>query len=87
MAFVLRAITHDGGSLWFDSDGDVRAAHVWCSETLERRFPLAPFDGPAVLAARLAAAPGVIGHGLSGPSLVSQILIGRGDAAGQLHPR
>ncbi|MGN6794667.1 MAG: ribose 5-phosphate isomerase A [Streptosporangiaceae bacterium] len=38
----------------------------------------APFDDPAVLAARLGATPGVIGHGLFGPSLVSQILIGRG---------
>jgi hypothetical protein len=35
MTFVLRAITHDGGNLRFDSDGDVRAAHVWYLETLE----------------------------------------------------
>jgi ribose 5-phosphate isomerase A len=39
----------------------------------------APFDDPAVLAVRLSATPGVICHGLFEPSLVSEILIGRGD--------
>ena len=38
----------------------------------------APFDDPAELAARLSATPGVIGHGLFSPGLVSVILIGRG---------
>jgi len=38
----------------------------------------APFDDPAALAARLAATPGVIGHGLFEPELVSEILVGRG---------
>jgi len=33
----------------------------------------------AGLAARLAATPGVIGHGLFEPALVSLILIGRGE--------
>ncbi len=37
------------------------------------------FDDPAALAARLAAIPGVIGHGLFEPALVSEILVGRGD--------
>ena len=37
------------------------------------------FDDPAALAARLAAMPGVIGHGLFEPALVSEILVGRGD--------
>jgi ribose 5-phosphate isomerase A len=39
----------------------------------------APFDDPAVLAVWLSSTPGVIGHGLFEPSLVSEILIGRGD--------
>jgi ribose 5-phosphate isomerase A len=39
----------------------------------------APFDDPAVLAVWLAGTPGVICHGLFEPSLVSEILIGRGD--------
>ncbi len=34
---------------------------------------------PADLAARLAATPGVIGHGLFEPALVTTVLIGRGD--------
>ena len=36
------------------------------------------FDDPAALAAWLSARPGVIGHGLFEPTLVSEILIGRG---------
>jgi hypothetical protein len=39
----------------------------------------APFDDPAVLAVWLSSTPGVICHGLFEPSLVSEILIGRGD--------
>jgi ribose 5-phosphate isomerase A len=36
-------------------------------------------DAPAALAARLDAAPGVVAHGLFPPSLVSTVLIARGD--------
>jgi ribose 5-phosphate isomerase A len=39
---------------------------------------LAPFDDPAKLAARFSQIPGVTGHGLFSPSIVSIILIGRG---------
>jgi ribose 5-phosphate isomerase A len=39
-----------------------------------------PFDDPAALAARLAAAPGVVDHGLFPPDLVATILVGRGEA-------
>ena len=42
-----------------------------------------PVHDPAELAARLAATPGVIGHGLFGPDLVSVILVGRGDEVEQ----
>jgi ribose 5-phosphate isomerase A len=38
-----------------------------------------PVGDPAQLACRLAATPGVVGHGLFAPSLVSEILVGRGD--------
>ena len=38
-----------------------------------------PVDDPAELAARLSLTPGVVEHGLFGPELVSEILIGRGD--------
>jgi ribose 5-phosphate isomerase A len=38
-----------------------------------------PADHPAELAAMLAATPGLIGHGLFEPGLVSVILVGRGD--------
>ncbi|HEX9514985.1 MAG TPA: ribose 5-phosphate isomerase A, partial [Streptosporangiaceae bacterium] len=38
-----------------------------------------PFDDPARLATRLSEIPGVIGHGLFSPSVVSIILIGRGN--------
>jgi ribose 5-phosphate isomerase A len=47
----------------------------------------ASFDGPAPLADRLAATPGVIGHGLFEPSLVSLILIGRGDRVDEISLR
>ena len=36
-------------------------------------------DDPAALAARLDAEPGVVSHGLFAPSLVSLVLVGRGD--------
>lgn len=40
---------------------------------------LGPVDDPAELAARLSSTPGVVEHGLFGPELVSELLIGRGD--------
>jgi len=46
----------------------------------------APFDDPAKLAARLSEIPGVIGHGLFSPSIVSIILIGRGNEVEQRTP-
>ena len=42
-----------------------------------------PFDDPATLAARISATPGVTSHGLFSPSLVSVILIARGDEVEQ----
>jgi len=38
-----------------------------------------PVDDPGELASRLSVTPGVIGHGLFSPDLVSVILIGHGD--------
>lgn len=43
----------------------------------------APFGDPAGLAERLAGTPGVIGHGLFSPGLVSVILIGHGEQVEQ----
>ena len=59
-------------------------------DTVLRNAPLTPdggvladyhgeVDDPAALAARLDAAPGVVAHGLFPPSLVSTVLIARGD--------
>jgi len=39
-----------------------------------------PVDDPAEIAARLSATPGVVDHGLFPPRLVSDVLVGRGDA-------
>jgi ribose 5-phosphate isomerase A len=39
---------------------------------------------PAALAARLAAAPGVVEHGLFAPELVSEVLVGRGGGVERL---
>jgi ribose 5-phosphate isomerase A len=39
---------------------------------------LGPLQDPAELSARLAAAPGVVEHGLFPPELVSEVLVGRG---------
>ncbi|MDR3082483.1 MAG: ribose 5-phosphate isomerase A [Streptomyces sp.] len=39
-----------------------------------------PIDDPAILAARLAADPGVVDHGLFSPELVSEVLVGHGDS-------
>jgi hypothetical protein len=36
MTLIFRAFSHDGGGLWFDNDGDVRDAFVWCSGFMER---------------------------------------------------
>jgi ribose 5-phosphate isomerase A len=40
---------------------------------------LGPVGDPAELSAHLAAAPGVVEHGLFPPELVSEVLVGRGD--------
>jgi ribose 5-phosphate isomerase A len=45
-----------------------------------------PIGDPADLAARLAAIPGVVEHGLFPPELVSDVIVGRGDAAEMLAP-
>jgi ribose 5-phosphate isomerase A len=41
-------------------------------------------DDPGELAARLAATPGVVEHGLFAPELVSDVLVGRGDTVERL---
>jgi ribose 5-phosphate isomerase A len=43
-----------------------------------------PVDDPAELAARLAAEPGVVEHGLFAPELVSEVLVGRGGSVDRL---
>jgi ribose 5-phosphate isomerase A len=43
-----------------------------------------PVDDPAELAARLAATPGVVDHGLFAPELVSDVLVGRGGTVERL---
>ena len=48
---------------------------------------LGPVGDPAALAARLAATPGLVEHGLFGPELVSDVLVGRGEQAQALEPR
>ena len=40
-----------------------------------------PVGDPAAVAARLSATPGVVDHGLFGPELVSEVLVGRGEVA------
>ena len=40
---------------------------------------LGPVDDPRSLSAELVAVPGVVGHGLFSPSLVSEVLVGRDD--------
>jgi len=45
---------------------------------------LGPVDYPVELAARLAATPGVVEHGLFPPGLVSDVLVGRGDGVERL---
>ncbi|TMK75630.1 MAG: ribose 5-phosphate isomerase A [Actinobacteria bacterium] len=43
-----------------------------------------PLGDPAELAARLAATPGVVEHGMFPPELVSAVLVGRGDTVERL---
>jgi ribose 5-phosphate isomerase A len=43
-----------------------------------------PVDDPAALAGHLAAAPGVVDHGLFPPELVSEVIVGRGTTAERL---
>jgi ribose 5-phosphate isomerase A len=43
-----------------------------------------PVDDPAALAARLSATPGVVDHGLFPPSMVTTVIVGRGDTAAVL---
>lgn len=47
---------------------------------------LGPVGDPATLAARLAATPGLVEHGLFGPELVSEVLVGRGERVQALVP-
>jgi ribose 5-phosphate isomerase A len=47
---------------------------------------LGPVVDPATLAARLEATPGVVGHGLFPPELVSDVLVGRGDEVQAVAP-
>ena len=47
---------------------------------------LGPVGDPAALAAGLEAIPGVVGHGLFPPELVSDVLVGRGDAVQAVAP-
>jgi ribose 5-phosphate isomerase A len=47
---------------------------------------LGPVGDPAALAARLAATPGVVEHGLFAPELVAEVLVGRGNAVVRLAP-
>ena len=48
---------------------------------------LGPVGDPAALVARLAATPGLVEHGLFGPELVSDVLVGRGERVQALEPR
>jgi ribose 5-phosphate isomerase A len=45
---------------------------------------LAPFEDPAAVAARFDATPGVVGHGLFSPELVSDVLVAEGDTVRRL---
>ena len=45
---------------------------------------LGAVDDPASVAARLAATPGVVGHGLFEPALVSDVIVGKGSAVTRL---
>jgi ribose 5-phosphate isomerase A len=47
---------------------------------------LGPVEDPAAVAAWLSATPGVVEHGLFPPELISDVMVGRGDAAERLSP-
>ncbi len=47
---------------------------------------LGEFDDPEALAAQLSAAVGVVEHGLFPPSLVSEVLVGRGETVERITP-
>ena len=47
---------------------------------------LGPVSDPAAVAAWLAATPGVVGHGLFPPDLVSEVLVGRDDRVERFSP-
>ena len=47
---------------------------------------LGPVEDPAAVAARLAATPGVVEHGLFPPDVVSEVLVGRADAVERFAP-
>lgn len=75
----------------------LRATLRRLSPVTVRNAPLSPDGGviadyqgeigdAAELAARLSATPGVIGHGLFEPGLVSLVLIGRGDSVERREP-
>jgi ribose 5-phosphate isomerase A len=46
-----------------------------------------PVDDPRALSALLAGAPGIVEHGLFSPELVSDVLVGRGDAVERVSTR
>jgi ribose 5-phosphate isomerase A len=46
-----------------------------------------PVGDPAVVAARLSSTPGVVGHGLFGPELVSDVLVAEGESVGTFWSR
>ncbi len=48
---------------------------------------LGPVGDPAALAARLAATPGLVEHGLFGPELVNDVLVGLGEQVQAREPR
>ena len=72
--------------------GDVARARDAESARTRRRSPdgnvIADYTGevgdPDALAARLAAVPGVIEHGLFPPAMVSEVIVGRGERAERL---
>ena len=47
---------------------------------------LGPVGDPAAVAARFAATPGVVEHGLFPPELVSEVLVGRGETVERFSP-
>jgi ribose 5-phosphate isomerase A len=80
MAFGLRAILHALGA------AELRDAPATPDGGLIADY-LGPVGDPEALAARLAATPGVVEHGLFGPELVSDVLVGRGERVQALERR